>query len=109
MYESFYGGKQGRSFHIVERYDSVYEMVSKFQEGTNYTDVAFDEYVLIDTILNNNQKSNPENGLLYRRGYNYQESFYFNDAEQRTLDREELISVTLPIITLNEKYTYNWS
>ena len=110
MYESFYGGKQGRSYQIVERYDSVYDMVTAFQGGTNYTDVAFDEYVLIDTILNNNQKHNIENGLLYRRGYNSNEAFYdFGTANTTTLDRERTISVTIPVGEFGEKYTAIWN
>jgi len=34
---SFYGGKQGRTYHIVERYNSVHDMVSAFQQGGAYT------------------------------------------------------------------------
>ena len=73
--ESFYGGKQGRSYKIVQHFDSVKAMVDAFQQGGTYTDVGYDEYVIIDTIINNNDKTNPENGLLYRRGYNYSEVF----------------------------------
>ena len=127
---SFYGGKQGRTYHIVARYDCVdlnnyagkndfetfnigtsyteakgkkfvYEneyyvvlvdtisgindlrneektyhvrgMVQQFAKGGAYTEANYGEYVLIDTIFNLNHKSDLENGLLYRRGFDYNE------------------------------------
>lgn len=70
---SFYGGKQGRTYHIVARYDSVSDMVDCFSQGGAYTDANYGQYVLIDTILKKNKKSSLENGLLYRRGFNYNE------------------------------------
>ena len=71
---SFYGGKEGRTYHIVARFDSVHQMVVQFQKGGAYTDANYGEYVLIDTIKNLNQRSNPQNGLLFRRGFDYNES-----------------------------------
>lgn len=127
---SFYGGKQGRTYHIVARYDCVdltnYEtdttvfedfhagtsytkgkkiknngeyyvvladsistvndltdeekvyhvrgMVQQFAKGGAYTEANYGEYVLIDTIFNLNHKSDLENGLLYRRGFDYNQS-----------------------------------
>lgn len=126
---SFYGGKQGRTYNIVARYDELYinfndysslattaysagdqfklkdklykvlegftstsdtaipenalsngtlveiqGMVNKFQQGGSYTDVNYGEYVLIDTILNKNHYSDELNGLLYRRGFDYNEA-----------------------------------
>lgn len=68
---SFYGGKQGRTYHIVARYDSVSDMVKAFKNGGAYTEVNYGQYVLIDTVLNRNNRSERENGLLYRRGFNY--------------------------------------
>ena len=138
---SFYGGKQGRTYHIVERYDCVniisfineYKlshdetrikqiaeipafdqtasysvgevfkddkkdsslkfylviqdfsnqsdfqqytteikaMVQEFQKGGSYTKVNYGQYVIIDTIKNRNHKSDLENGLLFRRGFDY--------------------------------------
>ena len=65
---SFYGGKQGVSYHIVERYDSVQAMVQAFNGGGSYTNVNYGQYVIIDT----QSKSNPQNGLLYRRGFQYE-------------------------------------
>lgn len=121
---SFYGGKQGRTYNIVARYDTLYinfddysslattaynagdqfkfngklykvlenlvsestatlpdgdiveiqGMVNKFQQGGSYTDVNYGEYVLIDTILNENHYNDELNGLLYRRGFDYNEA-----------------------------------
>lgn len=66
---SFYGGKQGKTYHIVEHFDSVSAMTSAFKAGDSYSKVAYGEYVIIDTP----SKSNPQNGLLFRR------DFYYND------------------------------
>lgn len=140
---SFYGGKQGRTYHIVERYDcvdiisfineykishdetrieqissipdfdqtasysvgevfkytedsslifylvtkdfsnqsdfSLYTtpikaMVQEFQKGGSYTKVNYGQYVIIDTIKNRNHKSDLENGLLFRRGFDYNQT-----------------------------------
>lgn len=71
--DSFYGGRQGASFVLVEHYDSVAQMVEAFAQGPEYEDVNWQEYVIIDTIINLNQKTNPENGLVYKRGYQYDE------------------------------------
>ena len=46
-YNSFYGGRRGASFVIVEKYKSVEEMIEAFKGGGNYTTVGYDEYVLI--------------------------------------------------------------
>lgn len=69
--ESFYGGKQGRTYNIVQSYDSVAQMVDCFQKGGEYLDANFGQYVLIDTPNNNN----PQNGLLFRRGFSYLEEY----------------------------------
>ena len=112
MYESFYGGKQGRSYAIVARYNSIYDMFLAFSGGDNYTDVSYDEYVIIDTILEKNQKNNPENGIIYRRGYNYNEAFYYalgnNEVSYTTLEKDRLISVTLQGAELNTSYDWIW-
>ena len=50
---NFYGGKDGRSFIIVKEFQSIHEMVEKFKLGPVYTEVNFDEYVLINTVNNN--------------------------------------------------------
>lgn len=103
-YNSFYGGRQGASFVIQEKYKSIkapdvtnkvwnkiiredlglakdanisneqreswnkqYCMVSAFQQGNGYKTVNYDEYVIIDTV----NKNDPDNGKVYRRGYDY--------------------------------------
>ena len=38
---SFYGGKQGRTYHLVEHYDSIHDMVLNFQDGGSYNDVNY--------------------------------------------------------------------
>ena len=74
MSKSFYGGKEGRSFEIVKEFQSVAEMVAKFKEGPSYKEVNFDEYVLINTV----NKNNPENGNIYRRGYDFDSDRYID-------------------------------
>ena len=64
---SFYGGKEGRSFVIAKTFPSISEMATAFAQGYNYSDVKFDEYVLINTEY----RDNPENGRIYRRGYDF--------------------------------------
>lgn len=64
---SFYGGKQGNSFIIAQTYTSIVEMVESFGKNNSSCPVNFDEYVLINTI----NKNNPENGQIFRRGYDY--------------------------------------
>ena len=64
---SFYGGKYGSSFIIVKTYSSVEEMVNLFKQGPDYSTVHYDEHVLINT----ENKNNPENGRIYRRGYDF--------------------------------------
>ena len=69
-YNSFYGGRRGASFVIAKRYSTIAEMVVAFSQGGNYKTVNYDEYVLIDT----ENKNNPDNGKIYRRGYEYNNS-----------------------------------
>lgn len=64
---SFYGGKQGFSFVIVKSFSSETEMITAFKRGPSYTDVHFDEYVLINTP----DRRDETNGRVYRRGYDY--------------------------------------
>lgn len=66
-YNSFYGGRQGASFVIQEKYLTIAEMVKQFQMGNGYKTVNYDEYVIIDT----ENKNDPDNGKVYRRGYDY--------------------------------------
>ena len=69
-YNSFYGGRRGASFVIAKRYSTIVEMVAAFSQGGDYKTVNYDEYVLIDT----ENKNNPDNGKIYRRGYEYNNS-----------------------------------
>ena len=69
-YNSFYGGRRGASFVIAKRYSTIAEMVAAFSQGGDYKTVNYDEYVLIDT----KNKNNPDNGKIYRRGYEYNNS-----------------------------------
>lgn len=67
LMNSFYGGRQGASFVIVKNYIDVLSMVTDFSQGNDFTEVKFDEYVLI----NNPRKNHPDNGKIFRRGYDY--------------------------------------
>ena len=63
--DSFYGGKQGISFIIKERFASCNEMETAFG-NSNYTKVWYNEYCIIDTV----NKNDPDNGKVFRRtGY----------------------------------------
>lgn len=78
---SFYGGKQGRTYNLVKRYDTVDAMVQAFHGGGAYTEVNYGEYVIIDTVLSSG-RSNIENGLLYRRGFDYNADPSFTKPDQ---------------------------
>ena len=67
MSNSFYGGRRGASFVIVKNYLDIPSMTKDFAKGNSFKDVAFDEYVLI----NNPRKNHPDNGKIFRRGYDY--------------------------------------
>lgn len=64
---NFYGGREGRSFVITKEFQTITDMVEKFSMGPSYNEVHFDEYVLINTI----NKNSPENGQVFRRGYDF--------------------------------------
>ena len=66
-YASFYGGQPGVSFVITQHFSSIEEMVNNFKKGEQYTEVNYGEYVIIDT----ENKNDPDNGKVYRRGYDY--------------------------------------
>lgn len=80
---SFYGGKQGISYDIRAHFDSVKDMCTAFAKGGAYTDVNYGEYVIIDTIINRHAKSDPQNGLLYRRGFEYTQAIVEHMPEQK--------------------------
>ena len=67
---SFYGGRPGNSFIIIKNFPTVQDMVDDFKKGPNYTDVHYDEYVIINT----QDKNSEDNGKIYRRGYEYTNS-----------------------------------
>ena len=64
---SFYGGRPGNSFTIVASFPNVQAMIDAFRGGPSYTEVNYDEHVIINT----EDKNNPTNGQIYRRGYDY--------------------------------------
>ncbi len=64
---SFYGGRPGNSFIIVKTFNSYEKMVTQFKKGPGYSDVHYDEHVLINTL----NKLDEDNGKVYRRGYNF--------------------------------------
>ena len=64
---SFYGGRPGNSFVIITTYRSINDMVDNFKKGPVYTAVHYDEHVMINT----ENKNDPDNGKIYRRGYDF--------------------------------------
>ncbi len=76
-------------------------MVHEFQKGGDYTEVNYGQYVMIDSIKNRNHKSDLENGLLFRRGFDYNQKnyvnkpdindsqFYIEEGNQKTFDKEK--------------------
>lgn len=79
---SFYGGKEGRSFIIAREFPSIQEMAFEFAKGPSYSEVNFDEYVLINTY----NKQSPDNGKIFRRGYDYNSDRY---VKAHSVTREE--------------------
>ena len=67
MSNSFYGGRDGQPFVIKATFKTVKAMTDEFKKGPGYTAVNFGEYALIET----EHKNNPENGRIFRRGYDY--------------------------------------
>lgn len=88
---SFYGGREGRSFVITRNFSSVKEMVEKFQQGPSYNEVHFDEYVLINTV----NKANPENGQVFRRGYDYNSERQIDTYNAKTENNETEITFAI--------------
>ena len=64
--DSFYGGKQGISFVIKERFTSIDKMDEKF-ENPAYNTVWYGEYCIIDTM----NKNDKDNGKVFRRTGNH--------------------------------------
>ena len=72
MNNSFYGGRDGQPMIIKAKFLTVKEMTTAFKDP-NYITVNFGEYALIETT----NRKNPENGFLFRRGYDYQDEFRY--------------------------------
>lgn len=68
--DSLYGGHQGNSFVLRNSFQSYSEMVAAFKQGPQYTDVWYNEYCILDTP----NKNDADNGKIYKRGLNYQDS-----------------------------------
>lgn len=77
VFNSFYGGRRGASFVLKKSYPTIPAMTSAFANPNN-PDVGFDEYAIID----NQNRNHPDNGKVFRRGYNYgseQEIAYWDE------------------------------
>lgn len=85
MAYSFYGGKEGVSFLIKARFDSVNDMTLAFSQGGAYNEVGYGEFVIIDTP----NKNDYENGTVYRRGFDY--SSDMGTARPTRQDTERII------------------
>lgn len=87
-YNSFYGGRRGASFVIVKQYPDIPSMVNDFKQGGAFTEVNYDEYVIIDTV----NKNHPDNGKLFRRGYDYNGSRTISAYRAYKSDGTEIIN-----------------
>ena len=76
LMNSFYGGRRGASFVIVKNYLDVVTMTADFARGNDFTEVNYDEYVMI----NNPNKNHPDNGKIFRRGYDYNSERTLSDV-----------------------------
>ena len=68
--DSFYGGKQGIDFVLRGAFSSVSAMTTAFKQGPSYKNIWYGEYCIIDTP----NKNDKDNGKIYRRGLEYQNS-----------------------------------
>ena len=91
-YNSFYGGRKGASFVIVKTYPDVFSMCTDFAKGGDFKAVGYDEYVMINTF----NKNHPDNGKIFRRGYDYNSErtiecyrVYDNDTQQEIINGTE--------------------
>jgi hypothetical protein len=89
-YNSFYGGRRGASFIIAKNYKDIIAMVTDFAKGNNFSQVKYDEYVLINTV----NKNHPDNGKLFRRGYDYNGSRTIEGYESLNENNEIIINGT---------------
>lgn len=65
--DSMYGAHAGASFVLSGSFETVSKMAAAFGQGAAYTDVWYNQYVIIDTV----NKNDKDNGKIYRRGLNY--------------------------------------
>lgn len=68
--DSLYSGHAGNSFVLKASFKSYAEMVAAFRLGAEYKDVWYGEYCILDTT----NKNDKDNGKIYKRGLNYQDS-----------------------------------
>lgn len=68
--DSLYGGHQAPAFTIKAAFASVQDMITSFSLGANFTEVWYDEFCIINT----KNKNHPDNGKLFQRGLDYQNS-----------------------------------
>lgn len=67
---NFYSGSPATSFVVRNSFETIKDMVAAGQQGSNYTDVWYGEYCIIDTP----NKNDKHNGEIYKRGLNFQNS-----------------------------------
>ena len=91
-YNSFYGGQKGASFVIVKTYPDIFSMCTDFAKGGDFKAVGYDEYVIINTF----NKNHPDNGKIFRRGYDYNSErtiecyrVYDNETHQEIINGTE--------------------
>ena len=89
-YASFYGGRKGSSFVIVKNYLDIPSMINDFSRGGAFTEVNYDEYVIINTI----NKNHPDNGKIFRRGYDYNSSRTIDAYRAYDANENEIINGT---------------
>lgn len=93
-YTSFYGGRKGTSFIIVKDYKDIPSMVADFSQGGSFAEVNYDQYVIINTV----NKNHPDNGKIFRRGYDYNGTRTISAYRAYDEDDNEIINGT------NEQY-----
>lgn len=67
MNYGFYGGEKGAPFVLRKNFSSISEMITAFKQGGTYTDVEYEQYVIINTT----NRDDSDNGKIYRRGFDY--------------------------------------
>ena len=92
--DSFYGGKQGISFIIRAKFNSIADMETAFADF-DYKGVWYGEYCLIDTV----NKNDADNGKVFRRTLNTTGDNYSGYAEY--IGQFKGSSGSIPIIDLS--------